>query len=408
MIGLLHRQIWQRLPYGLRRAGLFRAATLLAPRPRADALPGGPVAVAGTFRAASGLGASARLCLAALRAGGVPAAALDITAALRQPARLDLPTPPHEPAPGPGTLILHVNAPLTGMALLALGRGRAAGKRIIGYWAWELPEVPAEWALGVGLVHEIWVPSSFTAAAIAPIARGRPVHVVPHPVARDPAPPRPARPEGRPAGRPFTVLSLFDASSSLARKNPAGAIEAFRRAFGTDPGARLVLKTQRLDDAPAEAARLRALAAAPNIEILDATLDAAAMEALYADADVLLSLHRAEGFGLTIAEAMRRGMPVVATGWSGNADFLTPDVGVPVPWRLVPAEDPQRTYHHPRMRWAEPDLDAAAAALAALRADPAQGARLGAAAAAAAEAAWSVAAYRARLAAIGALPAGGA
>jgi glycosyltransferase involved in cell wall biosynthesis len=172
---------------------------------------------------------------------------------------------------------------------------------------------------------------------------------------------------------------MFDAASSVTRKNPEGAIEAFRRAFRTDPSARLVLKAQRLAAAPAQKARLEALAAAPNIEILDATLDDAALDALYDRADVLLSLHRAEGYGLTLAEAMRRGLPVVATDWSGNVDFVSDSVGIPVPWTLVPAEDPQRTYHHPHMRWAEPDLDAAAAALRRLRDEAGLSARLGAA-----------------------------
>jgi glycosyltransferase involved in cell wall biosynthesis len=198
------------------------------------------------------------------------------------------------------------------------------------------------------------------------------------------------------------VLCVLDAASSLSRKNPEGTIAAFRMAFGADPGTRLIVKTQRLATLPEAAARLSALAAAPNIELRDATLNDAGMEALYAEADVLLSLHRAEGFGLTIAEAMRRGVPAVATDWSGSADFLTPDVGVPVPARLVRAEDPQRTYHHPGMRWAEPDLEAAAAALRRLRADPALRQRLGTAAADYAATHWNAAAYVARLRQIGA------
>lgn len=399
LMELLHRQVWQRLPYGLRRAALFRGASMLAPRSVPGAIAGPPITVVGPLRASSGLGASARLCLEALRANGVKAAALDITAALRQPATLPPPEPPNAIEPGPGTLILHVNAPLTGMALLAVGRRRAAGKRIIGYWNWELPEVPPDWALGVGLVHEIWVPSTFTATAIAPIARGRPVHVVPHPVALVAPPAQLARE----AGTHFKVLSLFDASSSLARKNPEGAIAAFQAAFGDDPSARLVLKTQRMSEAGKAATRLRELADAPNIMVLDATFDAAGLETLYAEADVLLSLHRAEGFGLTLAEAMRRGIPVVATGWSGNADFLSDEVGIPIPWSLVSAQDDQRTYHHPNLRWAEPDVAAAAAALRRLRADPALARRLGAAGAVWAAEEWSGGAYRARLAAIGTL-----
>jgi glycosyltransferase involved in cell wall biosynthesis len=393
MNGFLHRQVWQRLPYAMRRAALFRATTWLAPKPTAGAVAHPPIAVAGALRTASGLGHSARLCLGALRAAGVRAAALDLTAALRQTDDLPLPEA-MEAGEGPGTLIVHVNAPLMGMALGAAGRRIARGKRVIGYWAWELPAAPAEWRLGVELVHEIWVPSAFTAAAVAPIAGGRPVHVVPHPVAAAPLPSPPPRADPR-----FSVLCPFDAGSSLARKNPEAAIAAFRQAFGDDPGARLILKTQRLGELPGQAARLRGLLA-PNMELRDGTFDEAGMEALYAGADVLLSLHRAEGFGLSLAEAMRRGVPVVATGWSGNADFLTPAVGMPVRW-LVPAEDPQRTYHHPDQRWAEPDVAAAATALRALRDDPTMRARLGEAAAAYAAAHWSAEAYAARLRAIG-------
>lgn len=398
MIGSIHRHLWQRLPYGLRRRALFSLTAFAAPRAAAGAVAEPPLIVAGALRTASGLGHSARLCLQALREAGVPAVALDITAALRQEAGLPPPGGNTEVLEGPGTVVLHVNAPLTGLALLAIGRRRVAEKRIVGYWAWELPKVPPEWRLGIRLVHEIWVPSTFTAAAIAPIADGRPVHVVPHPVALGARKP----PAPRAAGAPFTVLTMLDAQSSIARKNPEGAIEAFRRAFGDDPAARLLVKTQHLARVPDLAARIFALAQAPNITLLDATLDEAGLDSLYAQADVLLSLHRAEGFGLTLAEAMRRGLPVVATGWSGNADFLTGEVGVPVPWRMVPATDPQRTYHHPTLGWAEPDLDAAALALRALRGDPDRRARLGAAATAWAEAQWSAGAYAARLRGIGA------
>jgi glycosyltransferase involved in cell wall biosynthesis len=328
-----------------------------------------------------------------LRAAGVPAIAVDITAGLRQPVDLPPPADPGQARPGPGTLIVCVNAPLTGMALLAIGRQVASGKRVIGLWNWELPEVPPEWRLGVSLVHEIWVSSAFTAGAIRPIAGNKPLHVVDYPINLHPPSPRTER---RP-GTPFTVLCMFDAASSVTRKNPEGAIEAFRRAFGTDPSARLVLKAQRLAVAPDQKARLEALAAAHNIEILDATLDDAELDALYDRADVLLSLHRAEGYGLTLAEAMRRGLPVVATDWSGNVDFVSEAVGIPVPVTLVPARDPQRTYDHPRMRWAEPDLDFAAVALRRLRDDAALAARLGAAGAAFAASRWSAAAWHARL-----------
>jgi glycosyltransferase involved in cell wall biosynthesis len=106
------------------------------------------------------------------------------------------------------------------------------------------------------------------------------------------------------------------------------------------------------------------------------------MDGLYERADVVMSLHRAEGLGLPVAEGMLRGLPVIATDWSGSADFLTSETGIPVDYTLVPVNDPQGKYPHADMRWAEADIPAAAAALQALRADSAWRQRLGAAAAA--------------------------
>jgi glycosyltransferase involved in cell wall biosynthesis len=392
----LYQRIWQRLPYGPRRAALFRATALFAPT-AVGASPALPIVIGGALRTASGLGRSARLSLAGFLAARYDVASFDLTKTLRQRADLDLNFSLNEAVAGAGTLILHVNSPLMGLAMLGIGRRLIKGKRVIGYWAWELPEVPAEWRLGVQLVDEIWVPSSFTASAIAPIAGGRAIHVVPHPVAAEPA--RLRLP--RPSGAPFTVLCMLDAGSSLARKNPEGVIAAFRKAFGNDRNVRLLLKTQRLNDFPQARERLVALTNHQNIELHDATLDEAGITALYASADVLISMHRAEGFGLSMAEAMHRGLPVVATGWSGNADFLSKAVGVPIPWRIVPAEDPQRTYHFPRVNWAEPCQEAAADALRMLRSSPELREQLGAAGAAYADSHWSPDAYIARLKQLG-------
>ena len=97
--------------------------------------------------------------------------------------------------------------------------------------------------------------------------------------------------------------------------------------------------------------------------MLDAALPRRDLWALTACCDVLVSLHRAEGYGLTIAEAMALGRPVVATGWSGNVDFMAGPGCFAVPWRLVPARDPQATYDLPDAVWAEADVAAAAVAL---------------------------------------------
>jgi glycosyltransferase involved in cell wall biosynthesis len=124
-------------------------------------------------------------------------------------------------------------------------------------------------------------------------------------------------------------------------------------------------------------AALAALAAGdPRISFLCETLSAEAMQALLRGADAVMSLHRSEGFGLILAEAMAAGIPTIATGWSGNTDFMHGENSLLIPYRLVPALDPQRHYHFPAQCWAEADIEAAAAALRRLAADRALRARL--------------------------------
>src|SRR5262249_51241659 len=136
-----------------------------------------------------------------------------------------------------------------------------------------------------------------------------------------------------------------------------------------------------------------AAADARNIEFIGDTLDAAGMNELYDRADVVLSLHRSEGLGLVIAEAMLRGIPVVATNWSGNTDFLTHETGMPIGYDLVIVVDPQGNYVGDNLVWADPHIDEAVLALRALRADPHMRCKLGLAAAAKAAAFFDSANY---------------
>lgn len=363
LYGFAHRQIWQRLPQGPRRALFGWVTRRLAPRPAGNIPAALPIIVAGVLRSTSGLGQSARACHRALASAGLPVFGVDLTSQLRQPTDTDFVFRDGTGLSGPATLILHVNAPLVPFVLAALPRGFLDRKRIVGYWAWELPRAPAEWRTAGRYVHEVWVPSLFTANAVRDI--GPPVHVLPHPLtAPDERPPRKA-------GRPFTVLTVFDMASSFARKNPLAAIRSFRTAFGDDAAARLVVKFSNGGVYPEGVALLeREKGDVANVELRGETLTRTAMDALYAEADVVLSLHRSEGFGLVIAEAMLRGLPVVATDWSGSQDFLTPETGFPVPAMLVPARDPQGTYDLPAETWAEPDIDAAASLLRRIRAEP--------------------------------------
>ncbi len=361
---------WRVLPAGTRRALLLHATALLAPRP--DQQPPrahGGVLVGGELGRASGLGEGARLMAGALGQLGVPCWSIEA----------GLPVPGEAPqergaqsGPAGAPLVLHVNAPSLPASLLRLPGGTIRGRRVVGYWAWELNVAPPAWRVGARFVHEIWTPSRFSAAALEPLAPGR-VRVVPHPVAT--CPPAPAKLNRTDFGLPqdaVLVLVSFSLASSFERKNPLAAIAAFRTAFGDRADRMLVLKLVHTGHAPDDLARLRAATVdAANIRLETRLLPAADSHALTASCDIVLSLHRSEGFGLVPAEAMLLGRPVVATDYSGPTDFLDASCGMPVGYRLVPARDPRGVFETPGAVWAEADQGEAVAALRRLADDAA-------------------------------------
>lgn len=393
-ISLLHQHLWQRLPRAWRREALFRATALAAPKPTIACAAGLPIIVVGALKTASGLGQSARLCHDALKAAGLPVYGIDVTQLLMQV--LDAPdfayADGRDLGPG-GTLIIHVNAPTLPLVMAKLGRSVVKNRRVVACWAWELSRVPDDWKHGIQFAHEIWVPSAFTAHAIAPLTPHLPLWSVPYAVALAHANAS-QRPQ-RSADKPFTVLTIFNTASSFARKNPCASITAFRQAFGDDDAhAKLIVKASNLSAFPSGREELaHASRGASNIRIVEETLSTGQIDALYDDADAFISLHRSEGFGLTLAEAMLRGVPVVATNWSGNVDFLNETTGIPVSFKLIPAVDPQGSYHFPALTWADADVGAAASGLRRLRDDPAFAARLSAQAFSYAHEAWSSARF---------------
>jgi glycosyltransferase involved in cell wall biosynthesis len=175
------------------------------------------------------------------------------------------------------------------------------------------------------------------------------------------------------------ALVMFDGRSAFSRKNPWGAIEAWTRAFPQPRAdARLIIKGVALSTDPASGQRLRGLTGRrPDVRLYEERLDGQDLWGLLASIDVLISMHRAEGFGLVAAEAMALGRPVIATGWSGVTDFMDDASAVLLPWRLVPARD--RTGAYRTGQWAEPDIDAAAKAIRDLIDHPGKARALGAA-----------------------------
>jgi glycosyltransferase involved in cell wall biosynthesis len=361
-----HR-LWRQLPARPRRALLAHAAALMAPSITRPA----PAAAHGIA------GEGARLMLRALSGLGVSSWPVDVGAAL--PASSGGERCASVAPPDGAPLVVHVNAPLLPLALRHLPRGVVRGRRVIGYWAWELPTLPPDWRAGARFVHEVWVPSRFTATALETLLPGR-VRVVPHPVAA--APPEPAPLDRTAFGLPddaVVVLVSFNLASSLERKNPLGAIAAFRAAFGERSDRLLLLKIGHPGHFPADFERLRtAVAGVPNIRLDTTPLPRADSHALTRAADIILSLHRSEGFGLVAAEAMLLGRPVIATAWSGNMDFMDETSAALVGYRLIPARDPRGVFEADGAEWADPVLGDAVAQLRRLADDAQERRALGA------------------------------
>ncbi len=333
------------------------------------------VTVAGLLSSASGMGEGGRLCAERLAEIGYIVGSIDLTPALGLQGGVAFTHPKVTNGDVGGALIVHLNPPAF-QVVLARHLHRYLGSRmLIGYWAWEAPDVPREWRAAFRLVHEIWVPSRFVAEALGRAGCRTPVRVVPHPIR---IPLTSASP--RQSWDDLKVLTVLAFDSGFDRKNPLAAIDAFRSAFGTQGGATLIIKTRGRSATGKSEARLQsAIAGSPNICHVHGDLSPDEYLQLLSSADILLSLHRAEGFGIPCAEAMLLGKPVVATAWSGNLDFMSEDTACLIPAQFVPLADEADAYKGLDSVWADPSVTEAASWLRHLR-DPALRLKIGRAA----------------------------
>jgi len=253
--------------------------------------------------------------------------------------------------------------------LLSQGRDFNKGRYAIGLWPWELPDWPDAWFEAYGHVDEIWGISSHSVGAYRSFHG--PVQRMGLPVSVQNIAPMDRRDFGLPEDAYLFHFS-FDLHSKTARKNPFGLIHAFQKAFprGTSDDVALVLKVNHSKMLRPDCLKLRWMAASdPRIYLMERSMRRPEVLALMRSCDCYVSLHRAEGFGRGIAEAILLGRQVIATGWSGNMDYCRESRVALVRHRMVPVRRGEY-FRGEGQEWGEPDLDHAAQLMREIRDHP--------------------------------------
>lgn len=312
----------------------------------------------GYLHAENGLGESARSALRALATTNLEIAAIDVRfgCAARKEAEIDAPITQGPLYP---INLFHLNPDQLCVAYTMFGPEAFRQSYNIGFCVWEQDELPEDWVPALELVQEIWTPSRFCVDVISKKTR-KPVIRIPHNVESRTDGLLDRKALGLP-GQGVLFLCMADLASTPERKNPAGALEAYIRAFSAKQhGTFLILKILPHDTRPDVLHRIRAVADQhPGIIVIDRYLSRVEVDSLISACDCFVSLHRAEGFGFPLAEAMGHGKPVVATGWSGNMDFMHHGNSLPVKYTITALDHETGPYRR-GARWAEPDLDHAA------------------------------------------------
>ena len=308
------------------------------------------VQIIGYLNSELGIGAAARHLLAACQATGVVTHSFVFGATQSQQSE----RVKHAPAPHPiGTNIVCINADQLELFARRYPKVLKSANKNIGVWFWELNEFPPPLAASAKHLDEIWVASEFIASGLRKVV-DKPVKVYPHPIVTDAG----SLPVLRPSiNSDFQFLFSFDYLSVFERKNPIGVVSAFRNAFSNNEGPRLVIKTINGTLKPLDQEKLRqSLESRSDISLVEHYLSGAEQDELFADSSCYISLHRSEGLGLTMAEAMAHGKPVIATAYSGNLEFMNDNTSLLVPYSLTnvgPGNDP----YSASAIWADPIIE---------------------------------------------------
>ena len=309
------------------------------------------VNVAGFLRTELGIGEAARLLIAALEESEIPINTFAYEGSDNRHGHDFEARQTTQPA---DINIVCINPDQLPAFTAKMGPEFFAGKYTIGVWFWEVDEVPPSFDTAFNYVDEVWVASEFVRQAFLNISP-KPVFKFHLPIVQPVTNPALTRADlGLPAA--FTFLFSFDFLSVLERKNPLGVIEAFTQAFAPGEGPVLILKSINGDQRVREMEKLKfAARGRTDIQIMDGYLSAAEKNSMAAECDCYVSLHRSEGFGLTMAEAMALEKPVIATAFSGNLEFMTPQNSYLCSYaerEVGPDCEP----YPPTAHWAEPDV----------------------------------------------------
>lgn len=255
--------------------------------------------------------------------------------------------------------IFHINANELPVGFMNLGREMWDQHYNIGHWVWELEEFPEEWIPSFNLVDEIWTPTEFVRKTLMKYT-SKPVYSLPFPVQAETDASMNRAYFGLPEDK-FLFMMMFDLGSGMARKNPLAVVDSFKKAFQKDnQHVGLVVKLTKSDKTAGDIEYIRGLLDGyDNIYFICENLSRVEVNSLIASTDVYVSLHRAEGFGLVMAESMMVGTPVIATNWSGNTEFMDESSACLVNYSLIELEKNEppfkKGYH-----WADADTDQAA------------------------------------------------
>ncbi|PSB35936.1 glycosyl transferase family 2 [filamentous cyanobacterium Phorm 46] len=332
--------------------------------------------IAGYINGEFGIGEGVRANIRAASAAGIP---FNINNFTRSPHRKRDTTYQNFSQDNPHPInLIQVNADEVATFIKHTDSSYFRNKYNIGFWAWELPQFPPEWQPEFNHFHEIWTYSNHCAEAISAVSPIPVIKIMPSISLAQSALERAALnlPQDK-----FIFLFVFDFSSRIERKNPLAVIQAFKQAFGEDNRVLLIVKSSNSKNFPeAQASLNSAIANHSNIKHLDGYLSKEKINGLLYNCDCYVSLHRCEGFGLTMAEAMFYGKPVIATGYSSNTEFMNVGNSFCVKYKLIPIEQDCGPYKKGNV-WAAADVEHAASFMQYVFNNPREAQQIGAIAA---------------------------